>query len=320
MKRHPLGKTGLTVTEVAFGAAPLGDMPDTYGHGVDEATARATIHAMMDGPSNVLDTSRNYGMGRSEARIGAVIRERGGLPAGFVLCTKLDRDMQTGKFDASQARRSFETSLETLGVDHVQILHLHDPEHAANLDEITRRGGAIDELFRIRDEGLATAVGLAMGRLDIMLPLVREHPFDLVLTHNRYTLLNRSADTLLDEASARGMVVFNAAPYSGGVLAKGSERSARITYQEADEEMLSPVRRIEAVCARHGVPMGAAALQWSVRDPRISSTVIGVSKPERLAETMDWAALSIQDEVWSDLQRLSYSEEDPEADRDYLPS
>jgi D-threo-aldose 1-dehydrogenase len=91
-------------------------MPDTYGYSVDEPTARATIRAILDGPVNFMDTSRNYGFGRSEQRIGAVIRERGGLPHGFVLSTKLDRDMETGRFDAGRARRSLEESLQALGL------------------------------------------------------------------------------------------------------------------------------------------------------------------------------------------------------------
>lgn len=319
MKRRPIGDTGLAITEVGFGAAPLGDMPDTYGHSVDDASARATIHAVLDGPVNLLDTSRNYGLGRSEERIGAAIRERGGLPEGFVLATKLDRDMETGRFDAARARRSFEESLEALGVDRVQMLHLHDPEHAADLSEITRPGGALDELFRIKDEGLATAVGLAMGQLDIMLPLVRDHPFDVILSHNRFSLLNRSANALFDHAHARGIAILNAAPYAGGILAKGSSRMTKVTYQDADEATLAPVRQIEAACAAHAVEPGAAALQFSTRDPRITSTIIGVSKPERVAQTLGWVGAAIPERLWADLDGVPYSSTDPEAERVYRP-
>ena len=127
-------------------------------------------------------------MGRSEERIGAAIRARGGLPEGFVISTKLDRDMDTGRFDAVQARRSLEVSLNRLGVDDVGILHLHDPEHAADLSEITGTGGALDELFKMKEEGLAQSVGLAMGRLDLMFPILRDYPFDALINHNRWTL------------------------------------------------------------------------------------------------------------------------------------
>ena len=319
MQKRPIGTTGLMVTDIGFGTAPLAGMPDTYGYSVDEATARATLHAIFDGPVNLMDTSRNYGLGRSEARIGAAIRERGGLPEGFVLSTKLDRDMETGRFDAARARRSFEESLEALGLDHVQMLHLHDPEHGLDLTEITRPGGALDELFRIKEDGLATAVGLAMGRLDIMLPLVKDWPFDVILSHNRFTLLNRSANALFDYAHAHGIAVLNAAPYAGGILAKGSARVSKITYQEMDAERLAPVRQVEAVCAEHGVAPGAAALQYSLNDPRIASTIVGVSKPERVAQTLDWAKAQIPGLAWQSLNDLTYSDVDPEADRIYVP-
>ena len=319
MQKQPIGITGLEVTNIGFGTAPLGGMPDTYGYSVDEATALATLQAIFDSPVNLLDTSRNYGLGRSEARIGAAIRERGGLPPGFVLSTKLDREMETGRFNAARARRSFEESLEVLGVDHIQLLHLHDPEHALDLTDITRKGGALEELFRIKEEGLATAVGLAMGRLDILLPLVKDWPFDVILSHNRYTLLNRSAHALFDYAATNGITVFNAAPYAGGILAKGSAATSKITYQEADPKALAPVLQAEAICAEHGLAPGSAALQFSMNDTRISSTIVGVSKPERVAETLAWAAAHIPGPAWHSLQSLHFSDIDPEADRIYVP-
>jgi D-threo-aldose 1-dehydrogenase len=241
------------------------------------------------------------------------------LPDGFVLSTKLDRDMDTGRFDGDRARRSLEESLTALGVDHVQILHLHDPEHALDLSEVTRPGGALDTLFRMKDEGLATAVGLAMGRLDIMLPLVKDRPFDVILSHNRFTLLNRSADALFDHAAAHGITIFNAAPFAGGILAKGSAQTRKIAYQDMDAEKLAPVRQVEALCAAHDVPPGAAALQFSLNDPRISSTIIGVSKPERVAQTLAWAGANIPSAMWQQLQGLAFSTIDPEADRIYVP-
>ncbi len=319
MKRHAIAKTGLEVTELCFGTSALGDMPDTYGYEVDEERARAAVHAMFDGPANFIDTSRNYGFGRSEQRIGVVIRERGGLPEGFVLSTKLDRDMETGRFDAARARRSFEESLQALSLDRVQILHLHDPEHAADMEEITRPGGALDELFKIKEEGLADAVGLAMGRIDIMFAMLREYPFDTLISHNRFTLLNRQADAMFDYARDAGIAVFNAAPYAGGVLAKGSAEMPRITYQEADSEALEPVRRVEAVCIEHGIAPGAAALRFSLEDPRITSTIVGVSKPERVQQTLDWASAPIPQAAQHDLAQLPYSSDDPEADRLYRP-
>lgn len=317
MQRNPIGNTGLEVTPICFGTSGLGDMPGTYGYSVDEARAEATLQAIFDGPVNFLDTSRIYGFGRSEARIGAAIRARGGLPEGFVLASKLDRDPETGRFDADQARRSLEESLAALGVDRIPVLHLHDPEHARSLDEITRDGGALDALFRMKEEGLTQAVGLAMGRVDVMLPILKAYPFDTLVSHNRFTLLNRAAEEMFAYAHAQGMAILNAAPYAGGVLAKGSAVMPRVTYQEADAAALAPVRRIEEICARHGIAPGAAALWFSMNDPRITSTICGVSKPERVAQTLDWASAEIPEAAQAELLALPASHDDPEANRTY---
>lgn len=319
MDRRAIGQTGLSVTPIGFGTAALGGMPDTYGHDVDEDTARATVRAVFDSPVNLLDTSRNYGLGRAEARIGAVIRERGGLPDGFVLSTKLDRDMDNGRFDGDQARRSAEESLEALGIDRFQILHLHDPEHARDLTEITRKGGALDTLFRMKEEGLVQAAGIAMGRIDVLLPILRDWPFDLVLSHNRFTLVNRSAAPVMELAAARGIAFFNAAPFAGGVLAKGSATVRRITYQDADDAALAPIRSIEAICQRDSIAPGALALQFSMQEIGITSTVVGVSRPDRVAQTLGWARQDIALRTFREGTSAGYSNEDPEVGRVYVP-
>src|ERR1700684_576776 len=133
MNKVRLGRTGLTVTPLCFGATGLGDMPDTYGYDVDAERAKATVRAIFDGAVNFLDTSRIYGMGRSEERIGAVIRERGGLPAGFVLSSSVGRAPDTNVFDAARARRSLEESLTAMGLERIGLLHLSDPEHSRSL-------------------------------------------------------------------------------------------------------------------------------------------------------------------------------------------
>ena len=319
MERRAIGQTGLSVTPIGFGTAALGGMPDTYGHDVDEETARATVRAIFDSPVNLLDTSRNYGLGRAEARVGAVIRERGGLPDGFVLSTKLDRDMDNGWFDGDQARRSAEESLKALGVDRFQILHLHDPEHARDLTEITRKGGALDTLFRMKEEGLVQAAGIAMGRIDVLLPILRDWPFDVVLSHNRFTLVNRSAAPVMDLAAARGIAFFNAAPFAGGVLAKGSATVRRITYQDADDEALAPIRAIEAICQRDDVSPGALALQFSMREGCIASTIVGVSRPDRVDQALKWASQGIAIRTFESAESAGHSMEDPELKRHYVP-
>lgn len=318
MKRE-IKDTGVWVTPLCFGTSGLGDMPETYGYEVSEAQARETLDAIFQSPVNFIDTSNNYGFGRSEARIGDAIRANGGLPNDFVISTKLDRDMETLTFDADRARRSLEESLTRLNLDRVQVLHLHDPEHAGDLDEITRTGGAMDELFKMKEEGLCDAVGLAMGKNDLMFDLIRRWPFDTLISHNRWTLLNRSAEDIFAYAASQNMAILNAAPYAGGVLAKGADVMPKISYSPADAEALEPVRRIEALCAEHGVAPGAAALQFSLRDARITSTIVGVSKPDRVQQTLDWADAEIPDTLRTALETLPVDITDPEAHRDYKP-
>jgi len=309
----------LDVPRICFGTSSLGNMPGSYGYEVDEGRARATIDRVLDSDFPFLDTSRNYGHGESERRIGAAIRARGGLPDDALISTKLDRDMQTGRFDGARARESLEQTLAALGVDSVDILHLHDPEHAASISEIVGPDGAMPALVRMKEEGLCRAIGLAAGNVEVMMPILLEWDFDVLITHNRWTLLNRNAGQLIETAVSRGVAVLNAAPYSGGVLAKGSVAHPRYVYQGASEEVLAPIRAIETICAMHDVPVGAVALQFSLRDPRVSSTVCGVTRPERVDETLAWAKLDIPDAVWAGIGDLLPLSSDPEANRVYTP-
>jgi D-threo-aldose 1-dehydrogenase len=319
LDRIALGRTGLRLTRIGFGTSSLGDMPDTYGYSVDAERARETVRAIFASAVNLIDTSRNYGFGRSEERIGEVIRERGGLPRGFVISTKLDRDMDTGRFDAAQARRSLEESLTALNIDRIHLLHLHDPEYGASLAEVTGPNGALAELFRIKEQGLAEAVGLAAGNLDIMMPILRDWDFDALITHNRFTLANRNAEAMIDYAHKQGIAVLNAAPYGSGILAKGSTDYPHYVYQAASSNVLGQIRRIEELCAKHDIPPGAAALQFSLRDQRVSATICGISKVERIQQTLDWAAHPISEAFWAELMTLPFETGDPEATRDYRP-
>ncbi len=316
IEKVSLGRTGLVVSKLSFGTAQLASMPGAYGFAVEADRAKATLKAMFASPVNFIDTSRIYGHGRGEERIGEVLAEMGGLPEGFVVATKLDRDFDTDRFDGDRARRSLEGSLKALGLDHIQLMHLHDPEYASSLADVTRPGGALAQLFKMKEEGLVEAVGLAAGGVNVMMPLLADWDFDAILTHNRFTLVNRNAEPMIDACVARGIAVINAAPYASGVLAKGSHTGTRYAYQEPTEAMLSPVRRIEAVCARYDVPTGAAALQFSLRDERVTSTLAGVSRPERIAQTLEWAAWPIPDALWQELNALPHETEDPESARE----
>jgi D-threo-aldose 1-dehydrogenase len=314
-----LSRAGLTIPTICFGTTALGDMPDTYGYSVGVDRARATLDAIFDGPIGFLDTSRNYGLGESEKRIGDAIRARGGLPKGFVISSKLDRNMDTNKFDGERAQQSLEQSLKALGVSSIDLLHLHDPEYASDLNDVTKTGGALDALFRMKEQGLCKAVGLAAGRTDVMMPLMRDYDFDAIISHNRFTLLNRQGTEMFELAKAHNIAVINAAPYASGILAKGASKQPLFAYMPADDDIKSRANAIEALCAKHGVPMGAAALQFSMRSPLVASTICGVSSPERVQQTIDWANHPIPDALWAELAAIAFDMDDPEAKRVYRP-
>ncbi len=306
MIRRPLGRTGLEVTPLGVGTSPLASMPGLYGYGVEPARAEATIAAVLDGPLNFIDTSNNYGDGNAEARIGAVLRARGGaLPAGVVLATKADADPATGDFSAARVRRSVSESLERLGLDQVPLMYLHDPEYHVTFEEAMADGGPVSALIALRDEGVVAHLGIASGPVDLMRRYVGTGVFEVALNHNRYTLLDRSAEPLIAEAVAAGVGYVNAAPYGGGILAKGPDAQPRYAYRDTPESVREAVRGMQRICAEAGVPLRAAALQFSLRDPRVTSTVVGISDPARVAETVEMAELPIAESVWAELDVLA---------------
>ena len=152
LSKRPLGSTGLLVTPLCIGAAPLGDMPETFQYSTSEEQALVTLRTAFESPINFLDTAAAYGEGESERRIGKAIQANGGLPAGFVLATKADRDFKTGDFSGEQIKRSVEGSLERLGLDRLQYVYIHDPEHTT-FENVMGPGGPLEVLRKFQDAG-----------------------------------------------------------------------------------------------------------------------------------------------------------------------
>jgi D-threo-aldose 1-dehydrogenase len=314
LSHRPLGRTGLSVTPLCVGGAPLGDMPETFAYSAPEENALATVRAAFASPINFLDTAAAYGDGESERRIGKVIKEMGGLPSGFVLATKADRNLQTGDFSGEQIKRSVEGSLLRLGLDRLQYVYIHDPEHTT-FENVMGPGGPLEVLKHFRDQGVIDHIGISGGPIPMLIRYVETGEFSAVETHNRYTLLNRSAEPLLDAAGRLGVAVINAAPYGSGLLAKGPDAYARYAYSEAPSWLLERARSMAAACREYDVPLAAAALQFSMRDPRVTSTVVGMTKPERVAQTLELANCPIPSELWPALAAIGYDTDDPEANR-----
>ena len=246
-------------------------MAELYGYAVDEERAVATVRAAFDSPVNFLDTSNGYGEdGTAERRIGAAIRRAGGLPPHVVLATKVDPDPRTGDFSGDRVRASLEESMERLGVDRIALLHLHDPERIT-FEEGVAPGGPVRALVDLRERGLVQHLGVAGGPVGLLQQYLDTGEFEVVLSHNRYTLLDRSAEPLFRLAADRGLGVLNAAPYGGGMLSKGPGVQQKYAYGSRDDRIRTAAEAMEAACRRHEVPLAAAALQFSMRAEMISS-------------------------------------------------
>lgn len=312
--RRSFGKTGLTVPPIAVGCAPIGNMASTFGYEVAEVDAVNTILAALDSPFPYIDTAALYGDGESERRVGIALRERGGLPADAVLQTKQGRDPSTNDYSGETVKRRMERSLNLLGVDRIEIVYLHDQEWTT-FEAAMAPSGPVAVLRQFQEQGVIGHLGVAGGPIPVQLQYVETGLFDALIHHNRYTLLNRSADPLIDAAVAGGMAVLNAAPYGSGMLVKGPDAYPRYAYQQASREMVERVRQFAAIADRYGVPLAAVALQFSTRDPRMTVTIVGMSNPDRIADTMRFMTTPIPDALWDDIAAIPYDRSDPEENR-----
>jgi D-threo-aldose 1-dehydrogenase len=279
---------------VTVGTSGLGKRP-----GADLNLAKAILTSSF----RQVDTSNNYADGESERLLGAAIRELGGLPENRVVFSKGDQDPVTGAFTGDRMRRSFEESTERLGLATLPLYQLHDP-YTIEVHEALAPGGAVDVLLKLREQGRIGAIGIAAGRRELVEEYVKTGVFDVVLTHNRYTVVDRSAERILELATQRGMTVFNAAPFGSGILAGDNFRGRTYGYSEPSPEFLAHVDRFRALCAEWRVEPAAAALHFSLREPRIHTTVVGINSVERLRELEAHQRAVIDVEFWSALEAL----------------
>jgi D-threo-aldose 1-dehydrogenase len=290
---------------LTIGTSGLGDLgPDGDPLLAPTRTEVELAIGMLTSPHRLVDTSNMYARGRSEAVLGAAIRELGGLPEGTEVLSKADRDLGSGAFDRDRVWRSFEESRTRLGLERLPLYQLHDPYTVTFEQAMDGANGAVQGLVELRDQGLIELIGVAAGPSDLLARYVRTGVFDVLLSHNRYTLVDSSAGDLMQEAAERGLTVLNAAPFGGGLLANGSTNTTRYGYRDAPQELLDWVARLRQVCADHGVSTGAVALRFSMRNPAVRSTVVGISSLRRLAELDSLLAEDVPAQLWDDVAGL----------------
>ena len=311
-----LGRSGVEVTEISFGGAAIGNLFTA----VTDGDARAAIDAAWDGGIRFFDTAPHYGLGLSERRLGAALRDR---PRGeYALSTKVGRlleasstgpaagggrdaegfDVSSGlvrRFDysADGVRRSLAESLGRLGLDRVDIALIHDPD--AHGEQALRE--AYPALARLRAEGVVRAIGVGMNQTEMLTRFVRETDIDVVLVAGRYTLLDRTAaDTLLPAALERGVAVIAAGVFNSGVLAAPTP-DATYDYAAAPGSLISRALRLQEICAESGVPLRAAAARFPLAHPAVASVLIGARSAAEVTDAITLRGLDIPPELWESL-------------------
>jgi D-threo-aldose 1-dehydrogenase len=294
---RPLGSTGLTVSAVCAGGSGIGGMPAVFGYDVTPKEAVDLVLRVFDSPLTWIDTSNGYSDGESERRIGQAIREYGGLPDGFLVATKVDA---RGKdYSGARVRQSVAESKERLGLDELPLVHLHDPE----FHDFDSMREAVDTLMQLRADGEIGHVGLAGGNTTELGRYLDLGGFEVVLVHNRWSLVDHSAGALFDRAAGEGIAVINAAIYGGGILAN-PQGTTKYAYREAPAAVLDAVAELDKACRECGTDLATAALRHSVDDPRIAGTVVGITKPSRVDALLQAIETDLPDELLNRLGNL----------------
>lgn len=320
LERARIGTTGIEVTRVGLGCAPLGgiysDIPDDQ--------AQQVVRTALQAGVNFIDTAALYGAGAAERRVGAALR---GVPRDrYVLATKVGWrfDHVPGPsvfsqtwgspgawmvecrrdYSADWVERSLENSLTRLGVDRLDVVHLHDPDEDEHFAQAM--DGAYPVLDRLRSQGVIGAVGAGMNQSEMLVRLARAGDFDCFLLAGRYTILEQGAlDELLPLCMERGIGIIAGGTFNSGILASGSQGGpdgARYDYMEAPPEIVAAVRSLEDAAAAHGVDLRAAASQFALAHPAVACIVPGTRRPERVLDNLELVRAAIPAAFWRELR------------------
>ena len=327
LPRRRVGKTKLEVTTLGLGGAPMGGFRAT----ISDAAAVALSDAAYDGGVRYFDTSPFYGYGRSELRMGAALREK--PRASFVLSTKIGRllhAMKPGEKPPADFRenglpgfapvfdytydgvmRSLEHSHLRLGIARIDIALVHDVDFWTTRDRAildqrfrTVMDGGFRALDELRRAGIVGAIGVGINEADTSLRFIKAGDFDCMLLAGRYTLLEQGAlSEFLPECLKRQVSVILGGPYNSGILTGGVKDDTTHDYAQAPRELIDKARKIEAVCKRHGVELGAAAMQFPLFHPALCSVIPGALSVTEVKQNVTRMSATIPVELWSELRR-----------------
>ncbi|MFF4394451.1 aldo/keto reductase [Streptomyces sp. NPDC001480] len=308
-----LGRSGVRVSPLGFGAAVIGNL---YTEIVDTQAYEAVGTAWQRG-IRYFDTAPHYGLGLSERRLGAALRD---FPrAEYTVSTKVGRRLEPSDaggddlahgfavpathrrvwdFSADGVRRSLEASLERLGLDRVDVVYLHDPDDHA--EQAFREG--YPALEKLRAEGVVGAIGAGMNQAGMLTRFVRETDVDVVLCAGRYTLLDQSAAAeLLPAAAERGVSVVVGGAFNSGLLAD-PRPTATYDYTRAPAELLERALRMNEAATRHGTTLRAAALAFCAAHPAVASVLVGARSAHEAGDCAEQFAARVPAAFWQELR------------------
>ncbi|HEY4345497.1 MAG TPA: aldo/keto reductase [Parvibaculum sp.] len=321
-RKRRLGRTGLYLTELGFGAAPIGNLYRP----LPDADVEALLESAWAAGLRYFDTAPLYGFGLSETRLGRFLQTK---PRDeFVISTKVGRllkpnagwhEQRDAFIDAAPfepvydysydgVMRSVEESLQRLGLAEIDIALMHDigtATHGEAHPEKMRLAmtGGYRALDVLRDEGRLRAIGIGANEWEVCAEAMNHGRWDAFLLAGRYTLLEQEPlDTFFPLCAKAGVGLVIGGAFNSGILATGPVDGAHFNYGNAPAEVVARVRRLDEICRAHGVPLPAAALQFPRAHPLVASVIPGVATKTELSSAMDWAARKIPAALWSDLK------------------
>jgi D-threo-aldose 1-dehydrogenase len=327
LPKRRIGKTKIEVTTLGLGGAPMGGFRAT----IADSEAAALVETAWQDGVRYYDTSPFYGYGRSELRMGAALREK--PRDAYVLSTKIGRILHPLKpgekkpadfrdnglpgfspeFDYTYdgVMRSLEHSHLRLGLAKIDIALIHDVDFWTIKDREVlnqRFKTVMDSGYRALDElrkaGIIGAIGVGINESDTSLRFIQAGDFDCMLLAGRYTLLEQGGlDAFLPECVKRNVSVILGGPYNSGILTGGVKPGATHDYAPAAAPLIEKAQKIEAVCKRHDVELGAAAMQFPLFHPAVAAVIPGALSVREVKENVSRMATKIPTDLWSELKR-----------------
>src|SRR4051812_43042830 len=293
MKTRALGRTGLQLPILSFGASSLGQ----EFRKVSLEEALKSVRVALDCGLNFIDTSPFYGRGMSEVLLGVALRD---VPRdSYTLCTKLGRyDLQHFDFSARRVAESVDVSLHRLGTDHLDIILCHDIEFVP-MQQIVDE--TIPALRRIQQQGKVRFIGFSGYPQKIFRFICDQTDVDCVLSYNQYTLQNtRFADETIPYLQSKGVGAMNAGPFSARLLTNAPLPK----WLKEPESVKEAARKAAALCEKRGSDIAKLALQFSLANPDITTTIAGSANPQNIQKWAQWAEEPLDQQLLNEVRTI----------------